>query len=128
MEGPYRSAEPVTLVSDETELRAIDWLAARKSRLGSIVSATMMALTLVSGIFLWPLAIELQLALFGFGFFAIAALIAFVIPVAIAFFASLAVGRLLVRLRAPAWLGRIERELGVPAARMRWVLDGTTPR
>jgi len=129
MEGPYRSAEPVTLVSDETELRAIDWLAARKSRLTAFVSATMMALTVLSGVVLWPLAIELQFLIFrGVAFFALSGLIAFVIPVGMAFFVSLGVGRLLVRLRAPAWLERIERELGVPAARLRWVLDGSAPR
>jgi hypothetical protein len=129
MSGPYRSAEPEPIVSDETELRAIEWLAARKSRLTSVLSATMMALTAAGGLLWWPLAIRVQFALFGgVASVALSGLIAFVLPVAAAFFASLVVGRLLVRLRAPAWLRRIERELGVPAARIRWVLDGSAPR
>ena len=128
MEGPYRSAEPEPIVSDETELAAIDWLAARKSRLTSLVSIPMMALTAVAGVLLWPLAIQVQLALFGWAFFALAGVLAFVVPVALAFALSLGVGRVLVRVRAPAWLARIERELGVPAARVRWVVDGGAPR
>lgn len=128
MEGPYRSAEPEPIVSDETELAAIEWLAARKSRLTSLLSIPMMALTALAGVFLWPLAIQVQLALFGWAFFALAGILAFVVPVATAFALSLAVGRVIVRLRAPSWLAHVERELGVPAARVRWVVDGGAPR
>ncbi len=125
--SPYRSAAPEVIVSDESELGAIDWLAARKSRLQSIVSIVMMAAAALGGLLLLPLVLAAQLALLGVASVAVAGLLAFVVPVASAFALSLAVGRVAVRLRAPAWLLTIERELGVPAARVRWVVDGGAP-
>src|SRR5262249_36064316 len=117
--SPYRTGEIHSIVSDEVELRAIDWLAARKSRLGTIVSVAMMVPTAIAGFLFLPLANELQFALFGGkAFIALSGLIALVAPVTLAFLLSLAVGRLLVRVRASAWLAAAERSFGVPAERL----------
>ena len=70
-------------------------------------------------------AVEMQFALFGgVAWVSISALFAFVVPVVMVFFLSLPVGRALVRTRAPTWLATAEREFGVPATQLRWVLGG----
>jgi len=128
MTAPYREAKPHSIVSDEVELRAIDWLAAKKSRLGTTTSVVMMALAAVAGVLLLPLATELQFALLGgMAYGALTGLIALVPPVALAFMASLAVGRVLVRVRSRAWLVKAEREFGVPQERLRWVVEEGAP-
>jgi hypothetical protein len=129
MTAPYREAEPHPIVSDEVELRPIDWLAAKKSRLGTSTSVAMMALAVVAGVLLLPLVTELQFALLGGrAYGALTGLIAFIPPVALAFVASLAVGRLLLRVRSRAWLQRAEREFGVPQEQVRWVVDESAGR
>src|SRR5438105_8312813 len=126
--SPYRAADPHPIVTDEIELQAIDWLARKKSRFGARVSGAMMAPTAAAGLLLWPLAIHAQFALFGGkASMSLTVFLAFVVPVTVAFFLSLAVGRRLIRARSSAWLAAAERQFGVPAERLRWGFGDVVP-